>query len=569
MNGIRLSLACVLSIATMLGCANPRGHETEASTEAPVHSMPHATAGTKASAPAAPAASAVAPVASSAAPLASPATPVAGSAAPAASSAAPAAISAARSASSASRAAGSDSHATNSVAHAAPVATPDPRIATIDRIVRAALGHGLAYERLAELCRIAPKRLSGSEGDAAAIAWARETFASDGHEAVRLEPVIVPHWTRGSRAELSVASPAENRSLSLPILALGGSVAAPGGSVRGELVIVESFDELHALGGAKVQGGIVLFNRPMDASDPDPFEAYGHAVDQRGHGAVEAARLGAVAALVRTMTNRIDDVPHTGAMRYDDAVPKIPTAAISTAGADRLATLARSGAKLELVLALDCETLPDVEAANVVAEIRGSEHPEEIVLAGAHLDAWDIGQGAHDDGAGCAEVIEALRLLRELKLVPRRTIRAVLYANEENGLRGGRGYREAHQAELAHHVLAIESDRGGFTPRGFGTDAGPEAFAVLERICALFDSAGGARLVHGDGGADISVLARDGIVLAELMPDPQRYFDFHHCERDVVEAVHPRELELGAAYLAAFLWCVADLDEPLPRGPAK
>lgn len=445
----------------------------------------------------------------------------------------------------------------------------DPRQETVDRILAESLSRGRAHELLQELCIAAPKRLSCTAGNAQAVSWALATLEELGFENVRLEEVTgVPCWQRGRTATLAAEEPADARTLHLPVLALGGSVGTGVDGVAGPLVVVESFDELRAL-GESARGAIVLFNRPMDPSAVDPFEAYGRAVDQRSRGAVEAARAGAVAALVRSMTMRIDDHPHTGALRYAEGVERIPAAAVSTAGAERLAALVRSGVRPRLRLSLDCRLHPDGTSQNVVGELVGSEKPDEIVLVGAHLDSWDVGTGAHDDAAGCAQAIEALRLLRSLGLRPKRTLRTVLYANEENGLRGGIAYRERHLKALEKHVLAIESDRGGFTPRGFDTDAGPAALALLRPISALFEPIGATVLRAGGGGADISPLAKDGVVLMGYLPDAQRYFDYHHCARDTVDAVHPRELELGAAVIAAMAWSVAELPEPLPRNPKK
>ncbi len=445
--------------------------------------------------------------------------------------------------------------------------TPAPRRSReeiVEALVSEALARGQAYSKLAELCRVAPLRLSGSPGATVAVEWGRAQMERDGLENVRLEECLVPQWVRGTRSELSVVAPSESRAAELPVLALGGSVGTPPAGVEGDLVVVESFEELRALGDA-ARGRIVLFNRRMDASRVDTFEAYGGAVNQRALGAIEAAQAGAVAALVRSMTTRIDDFPHTGAMRYAEGVTKIPAAAISTAGADRLSELVKHGAPVRLALVLDCETRAEVTSHNVIGEIRGASLPDEIVLVGGHLDAWDVGQGAHDDGAGSVQAIEALRLVRALGLRPQRTLRAVLFMNEENGLRGGRAYRDAHKAEIERHVLAIESDRGGFAPRGFATNANPRAFEILRGITDLLHAGGTATLVQGGGGADISPLEREGVIVMEYLPDAQRYFDYHHSERDTLDAVHPRELELGAAWMAAMVYFVADLDARLPR----
>lgn len=411
--------------------------------------------------------------------------------------------------------------------------TADPRAKDVERIFAEALRGQHAHALLGELCAAAPRRLSGSAGAERAVAWAESAMRAAGLENVRREPVR----------------------------ALGGSVATPVGGLEAEVVRVTSFEELAAR-ASEARGRFVFFDRLMDPTLPDPFAAYGGAVNQRSRGAVEAAKVGAVGALVRSMTLALDDHPHTGALRYEDAVARVPGVALSTLAAERLAARIAAGVPTRLRLELDCHTLPDVESANVVGEIRGRELPDEIVLLGGHLDAWDVGEGAHDDGAGCAQSLEAARLLLELGLRPRRTLRVCFFMNEENGLRGGLAYRDAHLGELDRHVLAIESDRGGFAPRGFGTDAGPALFARLAAAARLLEPWGASMLRAGDGGADIGPLREHGVPLAEYLPDAARYFDFHHSDTDVLAAVHPRELSLGAAAIAAFAWCVADAPDP-------
>jgi hypothetical protein len=328
--------------------------------------------------------------------------------------------------------------------------------------------------------------------------------------------------------------------------------------------VVESFEELAAR-AAEAEGRIVLFNRPMQDTLTDTFQAYGGAVDQRGRGAVEAARVGAVAALVRSMTTRRDDNPHTGAMRYDPDVPRIPAAAVATNTADEIAGRIAAGETVRLRLRMSCRWLAPVESFNVVGELVGRELPDELVVIGGHLDAWDVGQGAHDDGAGCVQSIEALRLIHELDSTPRRTLRCVLFMNEENGLAGGRAYYAEHFAEMDRHVLAIESDRGGFTPRGFTAQVTPDALARLRGYVPLFASTGAEKIVAGGGGADIGPLAQSGVPLVGYLPDPQRYFDLHHSPADTLAQVNPRELQLGAGAIAALAWLVAEEPEPLPR----
>ncbi|HET6202456.1 MAG TPA: M20/M25/M40 family metallo-hydrolase [Planctomycetota bacterium] len=438
---------------------------------------------------------------------------------------------------------------------------------TFRQIVREALARGEAYAKLERLCAAAPRRLSGSPGAATAAEWAKEAMKRDGLENIRLEPVTVPRWERGEIAEFRILAPPEAAEESLPVLALGGSVGTPPEGIEAPIVEVKSFEELRALGD-RAKGRIVFFNRPMEPGNPDPFEAYGGAVDQRGRGAVEAARAGAAAALVRSMTTAIDDFPHTGGMHYEDGVAKVPAAAVSTRGAERLSARLREGREFRARLRLDCREAGEASGHNVIGEWSGRERPSEVVLVGGHLDAWDVGQGAHDDGAGCCQAIEAARILRALDLRPRRTIRVVLFANEENGLRGARAYRAAHEKELPDHVLALESDRGGFAPRGFTTNAGTRSLAILRGFGRLLEGAGADEVRPGEGGADVSVLERDGVVLAGLLPEPQRYFDFHHSARDTIETVHPRELNLGAGAIAALLYGVADLPERLPRNEA-
>jgi|688.fasta_scaffold08233_11 carboxypeptidase Q len=446
--------------------------------------------------------------------------------------------------------------------------TEEPILATARELVRESLRAGEAYPKLQGLVVAAPKRFAGSSGAEDALQWAEQRLKLDGWQNVRREPCEVPLWSRGKLARLTqISAPAEQRA-HLPILALGGSVGTPKGGLRAPLVAVRSFEELRAL-GERAKGCFVLFNRPMDPSLFDPFEAYGKAVDQRGRGAIEAAKVGAVGAIVRSMTLRLDDVPHTGGMRYEEGVPKVPAVAISTAGAERLAALLagaeQRSERLELELELDCEDQGRGTSANLVAEWPGRETPEEIVLVGAHLDSWDVGQGAHDDGAGCVQAMELARLFRKLELRPRRTLRLVLFMNEEFGLDGALAYHRNYASAVGLHVLAIETDRGGFVPRGFVTNASDAARAQLEPLRALLSEAGAGELRRGGGGADLIPLEQAGVTVMGLYPDPQRYFDLHHTSIDTLDKVHPRELELGAGVLAAMAWYVAEHPLPLPR----
>lgn len=400
----------------------------------------------------------------------------------------------------------------------------------------------------------APKRLSGSPGAAAAVAWGLATMREIGLQNVRAEPCMEPCWVRGEeRAQVVAAGRPPLR-----ITALGGSIGTPAGGLEAEVVEVRSFEQLRAMGDA-ARGKIVFFNRPMPRALRRTGQAYGEAVPQRSNGAIEAGRVGAVAALVRSMTTMIDGHPHTGAMQYDDAVAKVPAAAIATADAETLSGLLARG-PVRVHLTLGCENRADVPGANVVGELLGSEHPERVVVIGAHLDAWDLGTGAHDDGAGTAHVLAALRLLRVCGIRPKCTIRAVLFANEENGLRGAAAYAVAHANELDRHVAAIESDAGGFTPIGFSCSLRDAAAdAVRARFAPLADVGAGTFVPGaGAGGADIAPLHAAGVPCFALWTDGHKYFDYHHAATDDLPIVNERELALGAAVLAYAASVLAD-----------
>jgi carboxypeptidase Q len=440
--------------------------------------------------------------------------------------------------------------------------------ATVEQILASSLSEGQAYDLLSELCRVAPRRLSGSPGASAATTWAKETLRELGFENIRLEDVTVPHWVRGDVGEVRFAEPPELSGDHVPMLALGGSIGTPDEGLTAEVILADGLDAVAEL-GEQARGKIVLLNRPMDPSLVSTFDAYGGAVSQRSRGAIEAAKVGAVAALVRSMTPGHDDIPHTGAMHYAEGIPKIPFAAVSTNGADHIASLIESGKRVVLNLRQNCRTLPDTEGHNVIGELVGRESPEEILVVGGHLDAWDVGEGAHDDGGGCCQAIEAVRLIKSLGLRPRRTLRVVLFANEENGLGGGNAYLAAHRNEMGRHVLALESDSGCFTPRGFTTDANPEAFAILSSVSALLANAGAGLLEPGGGGADIGPMKAEGVVQLGYLPDSQRYFDLHHTHEDTLDKVSPREINLGAGVMAAMLYVIADLPTTLPRNDVK
>ena len=413
-----------------------------------------------------------------------------------------------------------------------------------------ALRSGQAYSILTELAEGIGSRLSGSPGAAKAVDWMEKKMKSLGFQNVHTEQVMVPRWVRGAVEEARI----KGSKSPLSICALGGSIGTPSKGITAQVVEVKSFEELHALGD-KAKGKIIFFNRPMDRSKITTFEAYGGAVNQRGSGAIEAAKAGGVAALVRSMTTALDDVPHTGGMRYVDSINKVPAAAVSTVGAERLSGLLGRG-QVTLTLKLSCATMPDVESANVVGELTGTEKPEEVIVIGGHLDSWDKGQGAHDDGAGCAHVLEALRLLKEAGLAPKRTIRVVGFMNEENGLKGGIAYA-ARPRPGEKHIAALETDAGGFSPRGFGVQADSLVFDKIAKWSYLFEPIDADRIRRGGGGADISELGKLGVPMIGLRVDGQRYFDYHHSAKDTIDKVNERELELGAASIAALVYVLA------------
>ena len=424
------------------------------------------------------------------------------------------------------------------------------------RLVETALAEGQAYRMPAELTALGP-RLSGSPQAAAAVEWGRQTMLAVGLENVRLQPVTVPHWVRGPVEEAAVIGSPTVGDAPLTVCALGGSVGTPELGVVGEVLEVHNFEQVRAL-GERARGKILFYNRPMDPRHLNTFGAYGSAVNQRSRGAVEAAKVGAVAVLVRSMTTRRDDVPHTGAMHYSPDVPKIPAAAISTVDADFLSALLKRDGAVRVRLRLSCQTLPDAPSANVIGEIVGSEKPDEVIVLGGHLDSWDKGQGAHDDGAGCVQAIEALRLIKALGLQPRRTIRAVLFMNEENGQRGAKAYAEEVEKHGPKHIAAIESDRGGFTPRGFTVKASSDALTRISRWAYLFEPMDAARIQPGYGGVDIDPLNRKfGIPVIGLLVDSHRYFDYHHSDNDTFDKVNERELHLGAAAMAILAYVLA------------
>jgi carboxypeptidase Q len=424
--------------------------------------------------------------------------------------------------------------------------------AVADRIIDAALADSSAYERLGLLVDGFGHRFSGSESLERALDWILEEMRHDGLENVRGEQVMVPRWIRGEESAVLL----EPRAKSLHMLSLGGSVATPPEGVTGEVRVVGSFDELEARAG-EAEGKIVLFNVP--------FTTYGQTVRYRGRGAIAAARAGAVASMIRSVTPHSLSTPHTGAMGYNDSVPRIPHVALTVEDAELLQRMADRGERIVVRLSLSARQEPDVPSRNVMGELVGSERPDEVVVMGGHIDSWDVGQGAMDDGGGCVVAWEAVKLLQRLGLRPRRTVRVVMWTNEENGLRGGRAYRDAYRDQLDRHVLAIESDGGVFEPQGFGFSGSDEAFAIVQQIGRLLERIGAGTVTEGGGGADIGPIMREGVPGMGLRVEGERYFWYHHTDADTLDKLDPREMALCVAAMAVMAYVAADLPEPLPR----
>jgi carboxypeptidase Q len=431
------------------------------------------------------------------------------------------------------------------------------------KILASARGSHGAYDKLSQLTDTIGHRLSGEPSLDKAIAWAAQTMKDDGLE-VHTEKVMVPHWQRGAE-EADISGPITRP---LHIIGLGGSIATPKGGITAPIVVVHDFKELEAKKD-QVKGAIVVFNAAMPAWTEEHGSGYGETVAYRWGGASAAAKYGAVAALVRSVTAHSLRTPHTGAMGYDEAVAKVPTAAVTVEDAELLDRLAARG-PVTVHLRLDDQMMPDVESANVIGEIKGTEKPDEVVVIGGHIDSWDVGQGAHDDGAGCVTMMEAAKVIKQLGLRPRRTIRVVLFTNEENGGRGGKGYAKDHAGELGKTVLAVESDSGGFAPRGFDTGAkDPEAAKHLRAnvtdIASLLRQIGVRKVADGHGGSDIGPMEPAGVPQVGLDVDNRTYFDIHHTDADTLDKVDPKQLADDVAAVAVLAFIAADLPTRLDQ----
>nr|WP_321828480.1 M28 family peptidase [Maribacter dokdonensis] len=427
----------------------------------------------------------------------------------------------------------------------------------IKKMYDLALTEGKGYEWLNYLSNQIGGRLSGSVQAQQGVDYTKSQLDSLGVDRVWLQPVMVPKWVRGT-PEFAYFETTPGITTNVAICALGGSVATPPKGIKANIIEVEGVEQLTTLGKDEIEGKIVFFNRPMDATEINTFTAYSNCVDQRYAGALEASKYGALGVIVRSMNLRLDDFPHTGSMTYGDQPEseRIPAAAISTNAAEMLSTSLKLNPEINFYFKQNCKQFKDVESYNVIAEIKGSEKPEEIIVVGGHLDSWDLGDGSHDDGAGCVQSMEVLNLFKKTGYKPKRTVRVVLFMNEENGLRGGNKYAEVAISNNEKHIFALESDSGGFTPRGFTFDSSQENFEKVLKWKNLFEP----YLVHyfekGFAGADIGPLKKDGLVMAGLRPDSQRYFDHHHAENDTFEHVNRRELQLGAATMASLVYLV-------------
>jgi hypothetical protein len=426
----------------------------------------------------------------------------------------------------------------------------------LKEIYNASLTNSKCYAWLDHLSNDIGSRLSGSASAEKAVQYTKTEMEKLGFDKVYLQEVMVPKWVRGEKETAYILD--GKVKVTVPICALGGSIATNKNGLTAEVVEVKSFDELTALGAAKVKGKIVFYNRPMDNAQIESFHAYSGAVDQRYAGAQKAAELGAVGTIVRSMNLRLDDFPHTGAQSYGD-LPKsqyIPTAAISTNGAELLSKKLAANPSLKFFFKQSCQQFDDVLSYNVVGELKGSETPNNIMVVGGHLDSWDLADGSHDDGAGVVQSMEVVNIFKNLGYKPKNTIRVVLFMNEENGLRGGKKYEELAQANNENHIFALESDSGGFSPRGFSLECNEANFNKITGFSKLFEPYLIHSFVEGHSGSDIGPLTSKNIVKAGLKPDSQRYFDYHHAANDKFDAVDKRELELGAATMASLMYLI-------------
>jgi len=425
----------------------------------------------------------------------------------------------------------------------------------LKEIFNTSMNSSSSYELLDYLSNEIGGRLSGSLNAERAVKWGEKELNNIGFNKVWLQELMVPKWVRGPK-EFALIETQPGITFNVDVCALGGSVATPSVGIKANVVEVKSFEELKELGKQNIDGKIIFFNRPMQSNLISTFQAYGEAVSQRTNGAAEAVKYGAIGVIVRSMSLRLDDNPHTGTMSYGNLPnsKKIPAAAISTNAAEKLSDLLILNPKLKFLLRQQCKQYKDVVSHNVIAEIKGSEYPDEIILIGGHLDSWDLGDGSHDDGAGIVQSMDILNIFNKINYVPKRTIRIVLFMNEENGTRGAKKYSEVSKKNNLNHIFALESDAGGFSPRGFSFTSNLKNFKRIQSWRKLFEP----YLIHsfllGGSGADIAPLENGNNVLAGLRPDSQRYFDYHHTSIDTFDAINKRELELGTFAMTSLVY---------------
>jgi len=424
---------------------------------------------------------------------------------------------------------------------------------TTRKIFNTALLSNQIYEDLGVLCKESPGRLCGSDNAAKAINLLSGMLKDAGADTVYLQECMVRKWDRG-KIEKCLVSSKSGGTFETDICALGGSVSTPEKGITAQVIELKNFDDLAKAGKEKINGKIVFFNQPLNPEHYYTFNAYGEFAKLRVYGAKEASAYGAVAVIVRSMTLKTDNQPHTGIMRYKDAAVQIPGAAISTVDADRLSLSLKNDSALTVSLTLDCKELPEVPSYNVIAEIKGSEFPDEYIVAGGHTDAWDNGEGAHDDGAGCVQSINILRIFKQAEIKPRHTLRIIMFMDEEVDQRGAKKYAESVSQKKEKHILALESDRGGYTPHGFSMEISKELYEKVIQWKKHFLMYGVWFFEIGGSGVDVGPLAKLGIPCMGLVTDSQRYFDIQHAPSDTFDKVNKRELQLGSAAMATMIW---------------
>lgn len=426
----------------------------------------------------------------------------------------------------------------------------------IRKIYDDVLMNGQAYRNLENLTSKIGHRLSGSPQAAKAVEWAAQKMKEAGADSVWLQEVWVPHWVRGAQEKGTIIQQNGDKQ-DVPVCALGMSAGTPKNGITAEVIEVRDFDELKKLGEANIKGKIVFYNHPFDQKHVNTFHAYGETGKYRWAGPSEAARYGAVASILRSLSSSDNDFPHTGSMRYNDSLPAIPCAAISTNGANLLSKILKADPRTKFYLKQECQMLDSVLSYNVIGEIKGAEFPNEIIVAGGHLDSWDQGTGAHDDGAGIVQSIEIIRVLKSIDTKPKRSIRIVAFMNEENGLRGGKKYAQVAKEKKETHIAAFESDAGGFTPYGFSMAGSEDKRNKFLQWGPLFRPYNIWHFDYKHGGADISPLEEQGVPVMGLVVDSQRYFELHHANSDTFDKVNKRELHLGAAAMSALIYLLS------------